>query len=95
MFRVVCQGAFFECVPEILHSLCENTTACDFALNRVRRMNSGVSEGWETPGQNSNPTVPVVKHCLSQVYLLIKNIGHTFPSASEDLPVVAIGNEVP
>lgn len=58
-------------------------------------MNSGVSEGWETPGQNSNPTVPVVKHCLSQVYLLIKNIGQTFPSASEDLPVVAIENEVP
>lgn len=36
----------------------------------------------------------MAKHYISQVYLLIKDIGQTFLSASEDLPVVAIGNEV-
>lgn len=30
MLRVVCQVAYFEHVPKILHSLCENTAACHF-----------------------------------------------------------------
>ena len=89
MFKVVCQVAFFEHVLRILLNLCENTAACGLlALNIVKKMNLGISEGWETPGQNSSPTLAVVKHYLSQVYLLIRYIGQTFLSGTEDFQLL-------
>lgn len=80
---------------QILHSLCENAAAYGLlALNIVEKKNLSISERWETPAQNSNPTLPVVKHCLSQVFVLIEYIGQTSLSES-NFPVVARGDELP